>query len=69
MTRNCYLDVEKYQRLLGIGIDFAERVQSLRRQEAVKGFLLMVDYGDDMGILNESFGTLAANTTQKEVNT
>lgn len=61
MTLNCCFDTETYQKLLGIGIDFAERAQRLREHNGVKGFLLMVDYGGDIGILSDSFGTLAAN--------
>lgn len=58
---DCGLDVSKYDKLWRICTVFSSHTQSLKQTEDVKGYLLMVDYGGDIGIITESYGTLSSH--------
>ena len=53
-------DTFYYEKLLGAGASFKRYAQSIQHIEGVRGGLIMVDFGPDIGIVSESFGTLAS---------
>lgn len=59
MTTHTF-DVSKYEELWEIGTAFSRHSQSLKQDKNIKGYLLVVDYGGDIGVLTESDGTISS---------